>query len=324
MKNVDQLLSFFILITSVNSSFQNECHTGMNDNQNFRDDQNCTDGETLVSSVCLPKDYNPGEMPTIPTEVLTFFEINNIREINDKKMTVTIDFFQEMTWIDDRIKTNFPEDIVKLGGAPLTNKQLYHIWTPPLWIQNLFSFELRSIFDPTVGLFIHRKSKCQVVECCNEHDKSNKTLHTAVTFNFEARATFFCNFDFTWYPFDTQDCKFMMSSAYPVPDVVVFRVSHAEFGTTFNSSNTEDFEIDITFNNITEPFSGLSFDLRLERSLLPYFMRYYLPCIVMVMVSFTNFLISFSSIPGRVGLLVTLFLTMTNVLIAQQVCDFQK
>ena len=45
----------------------------MSQNQNYRDVQNCTDGETLASSVCLPKDYNPGEMPTIPTEVLTFF-----------------------------------------------------------------------------------------------------------------------------------------------------------------------------------------------------------------------------------------------------------
>ena len=150
-------------------------------------------------------------------------------------------------------------------------------------------------------------------------EKENDTLYTAVTFNFEARATIYCNFDFAWYPLDTQDCKFIMSSAYPIPNVVIFRLASAEFGTTFNNSNTEDFKLDLTFNNITTPFSGISFDMKLKRSLLPYFMRYYLPCIVMVAVSFTNFLISFSSIPGRIGLLVTLFLTMVNVLIAQQV-----
>merc|ERR1712088_1027336 len=38
----------------------------------------------------------------------------------------------------------------------------------------------------------------------------------------------------------------------------------------------------------------------------------------MVLVSFISFLLSLNSIPARVALLVTLFLTLTNILIAQQ------
>ena len=68
---------------------------------------NLEEGKSLANSVCLPKGYNQGEIPTIPTVILTTFEINNIREINDKKMTVTFEFYQELTWIDDRISANF-------------------------------------------------------------------------------------------------------------------------------------------------------------------------------------------------------------------------
>ena len=47
-------------------------------------------------------------MPKRPTDVITSFEINNIREVNDKEMRITIDFYQELIWIDNRIKTNIP------------------------------------------------------------------------------------------------------------------------------------------------------------------------------------------------------------------------
>ena len=280
----------------------------------------CQEGRSLANSICLPKGYTPGEIPTIPTVILTTFEINNIREINDKKMTVTFEFYQELTWIDDRILANLSQDVLKLGGMPLTSNQLKHIWTPGLWIQSLFDFELRSVFEPSIGLYIHKRKKCEIEECNdNTQEMDEDDLKTAVTFNFEARATVFCNFNYFQYPLDTQHCNFVMSSAYPFPNIVLFRLENAQFGTTFNSSNTDDFLLDITFNKIINGFSGISFDLKLERRLLPYIMRYYLPCVAMVIVSFISFLISLESIPARVALLVTLFLTVTNILIAQQV-----
>ena len=313
--------SIFILswIICVTSSFQHEENIPTKYDSQMRHRHSCNGGQSLAASVCLPKGYNLGEVPKIPIEVLTIFEINNIREINDKKMTVTFEFYQEMTWIDNRIQTNFSSDIMKLGGMPLTSNQLKHIWTPGLWVQSLFDFKLRSVFEPSVGLYVHRKTKCQLINCNDTNEADDGVLQTAVTYNFEARATIFCNFAYFRYPMDTQTCDFVMSSAYPFPDIVMFRLEHAEFGTTFNNSNTDDFVLDIKFNSIHNGFSGISFVLTLQRRLLPYIMRYYLPCVAMVIVSFINFLISLNSIPARVALLVTLFLTVTNILIAQQV-----
>ena len=51
----------------------------------------CEGGMLLSSSVCLPKGYLKGEAPESPTIIDTKMEIHNIREINDRKMTVTLD-----------------------------------------------------------------------------------------------------------------------------------------------------------------------------------------------------------------------------------------
>ena len=282
----------------------------------------CEGGKSLSSSVCLPAGYNLGEVPIIPSIVHTIFEINNIREIDDKKMTVTFEFYQQLTWIDDRIILDLSKEESKLGGVPLTSNQLHHIWTPGLWIQSLFDFKLRSVFEPSIGLFLHKNTECELSKCNSSDVQNNSTdndIKTAVTFNFEARATVFCNFNYFRYPMDSQTCDFIMSSAYPFPDIVIFKLEESHFGSTFNSSNTDDFILGITFKDIVNGFSGISCVLRLERCLLPYIMKYYLPCVAMVIVSFISFLLSLNSIPARVALLVTLFLTLTNILIAQQV-----
>jgi hypothetical protein len=57
----------------------------------------------------------------------------------------------------------------------------------------------------------------------------------------------------------------------------------------------------------------------MERKMAPFVMKYYLPAAAIVTVSQMSFLISPSQLPGRVALLVTLFLVLTNVFTRQQV-----
>ena len=312
-----KVLIFLLHVTIfVHETFQQERNLPNDTAENGRLD--CKGGTFLSSSVCLPSGYNLGEVPAIPSIIHTKFEINNIREIIDKKMMVTFEYYQELSWIDNRILTNLSNAELKLGGVPLTSNQLQYIWTPDLWIQNLFDFKLRSVFNPSIGMYINETKTCEITDC-NATDVAEDLMDTTVTFNFEARATVFCNFNYFRYPLDSQICNFVMSSAYPFPNIVIFKLEESQFGTTFNNSNTDDFVLDITFNYIVNTFSGISCVLKLERRLLPYIMKYYLPCVAMVIVSFISFLISLNSIPARVALLVTLFLTLTNILIAQQV-----
>ena len=271
---------------------------------------NCENGTLLSTSVCVPNGYLKGEVPETPTVVKTKIEINNIREIDDRKMRLTLDFYQELKWIDNRILTK----PTKNGVSVLNNNLINHIWKPDLWIKNIFDFKLHGVLEPTAGLGITQEDVCEVGSCQDQDGISN----TVVTYNLEAQATIYCNFRFLNFPMDTQYCDFVMDGSYPYPNIVDFSFELGLFGVTNEHANTDAFVLDVQFNDKTNQ-SGIQGTIKMERALLPYTVKYYLPCVAIIIVSLISFLISVSSIPARVALLVTQFLTLTNVLIAQQV-----
>ena len=261
----------------------------------------CRNGTLLSSFVCIPGGYIKGEAPRGPTIVSTKIEINNIREVNDKKMRITIDFYQELSWRDNRLKTVIPPN----GSTVLNNNLINHIWKPDLWIKNLFDFKIHGVLEPTSGFTI-------------KDETIDKQRSTVINYNMEAQATIYCNFNFLKYPMDTQFCEFIIDAAYPQPDIVRVIFKLGLFGVTNNNFNLDDFAINVTFKNETGQ-TGIYSIIKLERQVLPFIIRYYLPCIAIITVSLMNFLISVDSIPARTALLVTQFLTLTNILIAQQV-----
>ena len=59
--------------------------------------------------------------------------------------------------------------------------------------------------------------------------------------------------------------------------------------------------------------------MKIDRILRPFIFRYYLPCAAIVMVSALSFIIPVAALPGRIGLAVTQFLTLTSIFIHQMV-----
>ena len=271
----------------------------------------CKKGTMTSSKICIPKGYIKEEVPEVPTVVNTKIEINNIREVNDKKMQITLDFYQEMSWIDNRINTRF----LRNGVAVLNNNFIDKIWKPDLWINNLFDFRLLSVLEPTGGLIIVNKDYCESVNNCARNETEQNTL---ITYNMEAQATIYCNFHFVNYPMDIQYCEFLMDGSYPYPNIVDFSFELGLFGVTNKNSNIDDFKIEITFKDQGNR-TGIHSIIKLERLMLPFIIKYYLPCIAIITVSLLSFLIPMTAIPARVALLVTQFLTLTNILIAQEV-----
>ena len=270
----------------------------------------CNQGTFLSSTVCIPDGYLIGEVPDAPTVVNTKLEINNIREVSNKKMRITLDFYLELFWIDDRIKTSLLYNEVSV----LNNNLIDKIWKPDLWIQSLCDFKLHSVLEPTGGFFIGNMNRCSRAYCNHNQTEQN----TFVTYNFDAEATIYCNFKFLNYPMDTQYCNFVMDGSYPYRDIIELRFEAGHFGYTNKNSNIDEFDIEISFDDKTNQ-TGMHSRIRMQRHILPFIIKYYLPCIAIITVSLINFLISIYSIPARVALLVTQFLTLTNILIAQQV-----
>ena len=59
--------------------------------------------------------------------------------------------------------------------------------------------------------------------------------------------------------------------------------------------------------------------IHLQRQWSKYVYQYYIPCITIVIATSFSFIIPLSAIPGRVALVVTQFLTLTNIFINQMV-----
>ena len=277
---------------------------------------NCENGVLLSSSVCLPNGYLKGEVPEIPTIINTKIEIDNIREIDDKRMRITLDFYLEISWIDNRIYAMGRH--LNKNVSVLNNNLIDSIWKPDIWIKNLCQFKLHSVLEPTGALLImDKEEQCESIKCTDRKTNHN----TIVTYNMEAQAMIYCNFNFLNYPMDTQHCEFVIDGSYPYSNIVNFSFQLGLFGVTNKNFNVDDYEIEVTFGeNINN--TGMHSFVKLERCLFPFIIKYYLPCISIITVSLLGFLISVDSIPARVVLLVTQFLTLTNILMAMQVFIF--
>ena len=92
----------------------------------------CRKGILLSKAVCVPNGYLKGEAPGPNTIVDTHIEINNIREVDDKKMRITLDYYQDMKWIDNRIKTKF---CTYTMVSVLNNNLISNIWKPDLCVR---------------------------------------------------------------------------------------------------------------------------------------------------------------------------------------------
>ena len=139
---------------------------------------------------------------------------------------------------------------------------------------------------------------------------------TVLNYTIELRSTVYCDFDFKAFPFDTQKCEysFYAFGLEAGKRQMLFYDSLDPSLHTNKTYNSDGFLVTIEFWNNLNTFG---FDIKLDRIVFPYLLQYYLPCFFIVMVSFISFIVPMSCIPGRVGLMVTQFLTLTNIFMHQ-------
>ena len=77
--------------------------------------------------------------------------------------------------------------------------------------------------------------------------------------------------------------------------------------------------VDGNLTSTHDIYAQIGFDITMDRILQPFLLQFYVPAIIIVMVSQSSFMVTLSAIPGRITLVVTQFLVLTNVFIHQQV-----
>ena len=283
--------------------------------------QNMSRDKPNKSQACLPPDYSKFELPNphgvnpVRIELL----IQEVLNINNKDHSITFSCYYNMYWKDNRIrfssdygKNELSKDQVKGPNSNSTMKpnvcgqmnpnMLEDLWVPNAMIYNLKSFEAMSVLDKSHSLWI--------------------TADRSLLYSIAAHITFICPMNYHKFPFDTQTCKFQIGSYSYDDSQMTFTTLSANFDGKSENSIPLNYAINIRNLSAEDSilildgsgnFSVAGFEVILDRHVSTFIFTYFLPSGLFVVISWVSFLIPFHVIPGRMILLLILFLVLVNI-----------
>ena len=282
------------------------------------DDTGCpyvSQDQMLVRNVCLMPHYQPNEPPQ-ESNFNHYVDVNllkaDILKVDEDNDKLKIHIIQNLHWFDHRIRANlsYAGQLIKLAPS-----NVIQIWHPELdlYTTNLLKWE--SMYQPNLYKDIFITNYC-VNNGCEPADE----LFVELIAWKEWTATIVCEFEFEDFPFDTQTCRF-------VQKMYGNSLTHIKYlsNLTYDVKTVAGFEIEISLNEFGQDGTydnsmmtkQLGFNITLRRVFAPYLYQCYFPCAAIVGVSQISFMIPHESIPGRISLIATQFLTLTNIYIYQ-------
>ena len=125
-----------------------------------------------------------------------------------------------------------------------------------------------------------------------------------------------CEMEFSQFPFDDQKCKFFMASLRRQEHLVWSRtelewdqemLDHPDFAVRLEQFKNMTYMV----KNTNTSVSG--FFLIMSRKPSVFITTYFIPSGLMVVISWISFVVKIETVPGRLGLLITLLLVMNNM-----------
>ncbi|XP_074601859.1 glutamate-gated chloride channel-like isoform X2 [Brevipalpus obovatus] len=228
-----------------------------------------------------------------PCEVTVNFLIRSISEISDLDMEYATQLTFREEWLDDRLKYDNRDGQIKY----LTLTDPSRIWLPDLFFKNEKEGHFHDIIMPNVLLRIHPDGR--------------------VLYSVRISLVLACSMDLKFYPMDNQWCDIIMASyGYTTKDVIFYwqtkepvQVQMLNLPRFQLSNYTHNY---CTSKTITGEYSCIRLELCFKREFSYYLIHIYLPCIMLVIVSWVSFWLDPNAIPARVSLGVTTLLTMAT------------
>ena len=250
-------------------------------------------------------------------KIYTKIKQYHIREIDEKKQIITLDMSLSLQWMDPGIFTYTPKRVTtsdtlsEVEGYDISKEAAKSIWKPDLPIHNLYDYQ------SYIGSFNMRSLK--IFRTNRLYDNVCIT-GPFLEYDIEAKFSFYCNFDLSNFPMDSSHCKMRFGG----------EVSNMAFKLDKRTQRTKNTSLVLisdmaTHTNIVEDTADvetktkIGLDIHIERALRPYILKYYVPCITIVIMSQISFIIPLDALPGRVALGVTQFLTLMSLFIQQMV-----
>ena len=167
-------------------------------------------------------------------------------------------------------------------------------------IINLKEFETHKVLSKLEGIWI---------------DSNKNILYALAT-----RIIFFCPMKFNSFPMDIQVCKFQVGS-FNYDNAKLIFANHMLPDAKTAVKSILDYDIDIKglapeethYVALNMNYSVAGFEMTLTRKMSFYVITYYLPSGLFVLVSWISFLVNPEVIPGRMTLLVIIFLVLINM-----------
>jgi len=269
----------------------------------------CT--EEFTKSICLHENYSKFELPfTEKTNPIGIsIDIDDVLRINDATYSITFSTYFNVEWNERRLNVQ-PDFGASLRSpnstgpwmVPMSLEFIKDLWVPNIFVYNLKTYKVIDVLSKLAGLWI---------------DTDKNVLYSQAT-----HITFICPMRFDKFPLDTQTCKFRVGSYSYDSSKLLFTTNSFGYSSKETNSIALDYDIQIVALKPQDAvldygplgnFSLAGFEMVLTRYVSTYIITYYLPSGLFVIVSWISFLIPMDVIPGRMALLVTLFLVLVNI-----------
>ncbi|XP_017788032.1 PREDICTED: glutamate-gated chloride channel isoform X2 [Habropoda laboriosa] len=229
-----------------------------------------------------------------PAVVRVNIFVRSISKIDDVTMEYSVQLTFREQWLDERLRF----DDIKGRLKYLTLTDASRVWMPDLFFSNEKEGHFHNIIMPNVYIRIFPDG--------------------SVLYSIRISLTLSCPMNLKLYPLDRQICSLRMASyGWTTADLVFLwkegdpvqvvknlhlpRFTLEKFLTDYCNSKTN-----------TGEYSCLKVDLLFKREFSYYLIQIYIPCCMLVIVSWVSFWLDQSAVPARVSLGVTTLLTMAT------------
>jgi len=201
-------------------------------------------------------------------------------------------------WTDDRLAFGKMDQYKSYGLNSITLTEHERIWKPDLFFRNEKEGHFHKIIMPNVLLRI--KGEGQVL------------------YSIRISLVLACPMDLKYYPLDKQNCTIEMASYGYLDEDLKFLWKEINPVQIAKPLNLPRFTLETydtaycTSRTTTGAYSCLRVDLMFKREFSYYLIQIYIPCCMLVIVSWVSFWLDPNAIPARVSLGVTTLLTMAT------------
>ncbi|XP_050415324.2 gamma-aminobutyric acid receptor alpha-like [Patella vulgata] len=233
----------------------------------------------------------------LPTTVKTDIMVRSMGPISEKKMIYSMDCYFRQYWIDKRL--SFNASVEPINQVTLNVKMLNKIWAPDTVFLNGGHSYVHMITSPNKFVRL----------------SANGSVYLSQRLTIKAT----CPMHLEKFPMDSQKCPlFVASFAYGSNDVSYkWRYGDLKAVSIAGGMTMSQFDlINIEASHFTEFFKGVphsivSVNFHLRRHTGYFLIQVYVPCCLLVVLSWVSFWINREATADRIALGTTTVLTMT-------------